>query len=107
MSTPSTGQGAGSGSVVEVQGTLREWAIDLSQKEVPAGKVRFTVTNAGQLAHNFTVMDSSGALDATPNFTGRNGPQTLEIDLKPGTYTIICSLPGHAKNGQTAQLIVK
>ena len=105
--TPGSQAGESGGIVTEIQGTLREWAIDLSQKEVPAGKVRFTVTNQGQMPHNFTVTDSSGRIAGTPIFTASDGPQTLEADLKPGTYTIICSLPGHAARGQMTELVVK
>src|SRR5207253_3880141 len=36
------GSGSGSGSATQINATLREWAIDLSQKEVSAGKVQFT-----------------------------------------------------------------
>jgi uncharacterized cupredoxin-like copper-binding protein len=100
-----SGQGAGGGT--EVKATLKEWAIELSQTEVPAGTVRFTVTNEGMMQHNFTVTDSSGQIAATPNFASSQGPQTLEVALKPGTYTVICSLPGHASRGQKAELIVK
>lgn len=106
--TPAADQGASDGSTTQVQGTLREWAIDLSQQEVPAGKVIFTVTNTGQNTHNFAVEDSTGAMIAkTPNFGSRDGAQTLELDLAPGTYTIICTLPGHATRGQRTQLVVK
>ncbi len=100
-----SGQSAGDATVV--QGTLREWAIDLSQKDAPAGKVRFVVNNTSQMRHNFTVTDSNGTIKATPNFNNGDGPQTLEVDLKPGTYTIICSLPGHAARGQKTVFTVK
>jgi plastocyanin len=105
--TPAAGQGATAGATTEVQGTLREWAIDLSQQEVPAGKVIFTVTNQGGSAHNFTVQDSTGVIGRTPNFSRSDGPQMLEVELAPGTYTIICSLPGHAARGQQTTLVVK
>lgn len=95
------------GTVTEVSATLREWAIDLSQDEVPAGKVKFTVTNQGQMQHNLTVLDASGTVGATPTFGSSAGPQTLEVELKPGTYTLICSLPGHAARGQKITLTVK
>jgi uncharacterized cupredoxin-like copper-binding protein len=91
-----------------VAATLCEWAIDLSQSEVPAGKITFTVVNTGMMAHNLTVLDSSGVtIDATPTFRGSDGPQTLEVELQPGTYTLICSLPGHAQRGQKTELVVK
>lgn len=105
--TPATDQSTTAGATTEVQGTLREWAIDLSQQEVPAGKVIFTVTNQGRSAHNFTVQDSTGVIGKTPNFSSSDGPQTLELELAPGTYNIICSLPGHAARGQQTTLVVK
>ena len=49
-------------SITEVQATLIEWSIQLSQSQVPAGNVRFTVTNQGQMMHNLTILDSSGVL---------------------------------------------
>jgi uncharacterized cupredoxin-like copper-binding protein len=106
--TATTQTGTSSEAVTEVQGTLREWAIDLNQKEVPAGKVRFVVTNSGQMTHNFTILDSDGNVIArTPDFGKAQGVQTLEVDLQAGTYTIICSIPGHAARGQMTTLTVQ
>jgi uncharacterized cupredoxin-like copper-binding protein len=102
-----TPEAAAGGSVTEVQATLREWGLDLSTKEVAAGTVRFVVTNTGRMAHNLTVSGLGGTLGATPNFPASAGAQTLEVTLAPGTYTVFCSLPGHAQQGQTAQLVVK
>jgi uncharacterized cupredoxin-like copper-binding protein len=90
----------------DVQATLIEWSIKLSQSEVPAGKVVFTVTNQGTMMHNLTVEDDSGVIGRTHNFGPSDGPQTLALDLTPGTYTVICSLPGHAQRGQRATLVV-
>lgn len=105
--TPAADQGASEGATAEVQATLREWALDLDRQEVPAGKVVFNVTNAGQFAHNLTVEDSTGVIGKTPNFSSRDGAQVLELELAPGTYNVICSLPGHAARGQQNQLVVK
>lgn len=105
--TPASQGGQTDGAAAEVEGTLREWAIDLSQAEVPAGTIRFVVTNEGQFTHNLAITDSSGELAATPGFTAADGAQLLEIDLEPGTYTLICNLPGHAARGQKTELVVK
>jgi uncharacterized cupredoxin-like copper-binding protein len=104
--TAATSSGSSSGST-EIQATLREWAIDLSQAEVAAGKVRFTVTNAGGMPHNLTVTLNGATVGATSTFGSTAGPQTLEVDLQPGTYVLICSLPGHAQRGQKIDLVVK
>lgn len=94
--------------MVEVQATLREWGLDLSQTEVQAGQVRFVVTNSGMMAHNFTISSASGdTLGATTNFRSSQSPQTLEVTLASGTYTVYCSLPGHAARGQQNTLVVK
>jgi uncharacterized cupredoxin-like copper-binding protein len=100
-------QGTTAGATTEINATLREWALDLDQTEVPAGRVVFNVTNAGQFAHNLTVEDSTGVIGKTPNFGSADGVQTLELELTPGTYNIICSLPGHATRGQQNTLVVK
>jgi uncharacterized cupredoxin-like copper-binding protein len=105
--TPAPATSGEAGTTTEVQATLREWAIDLSRQEVPAGKIRFTVTNQSRMAHNLTITNSSGTIDKTSNFTSSDGPQTLEVDLQPGTYTLICDLPGHAQRGQRIELTVK
>jgi len=104
--TPADGAGPSSGGT-DVQATLKEWAIELSQAEVPAGTVRFTVTNAGTMPHNLTVTQNGSTLGATSTFGPAAGPQTLEVTLQPGTYTLICSLPGHAQRGQKIDLVVK
>jgi plastocyanin len=107
--TPSSTERAddNSGTETVVQAALVEWAIRLSRSEVPAGKIRFIVTNQGTMPHNLTVEDGSGVIAKTPNFRPTEGSHTLEVELKPGTYTLVCTLPGHAKKGQVATFVVK
>jgi uncharacterized cupredoxin-like copper-binding protein len=108
-STQGTGGTAAltTGAETDVQATLVEWAIQLSQSQVPAGKVRFTVTNQGTMMHNLTIENDSGVVAKTSTFSPSQGPQTLEVNLTPGTYTLICSIPGHAQRGQMTTLVVK
>jgi hypothetical protein len=108
--TPAADSAAGSGGaggVTEVGAVLREWAIDLTQAEVPAGTVRFTVTNQGRMQHNLAVQNAGGTIAKTATFASSAGAQTLEVQLEPGTYTLICDLPGHAQQGQKITLVVK
>jgi uncharacterized cupredoxin-like copper-binding protein len=100
--------GESTANAVEVQATLREWALDLNQTEVPAGTVRFVISNQGRFAHNFTIKDANNnVLGKTPNFSKDKGAQVVEVTLAPGTYTVYCSLPGHAAQGQQNQIVVK
>lgn len=70
-----------------------------------AGTVTIEFTNHAPEAHNFTLQSPSGSIvAATPTFTG--GTKTLTVDLKPGTYTYFCSVPGHRQAGMHGTLTV-
>jgi uncharacterized cupredoxin-like copper-binding protein len=58
------------------------------------------------LGHNLTIQQgTSGAvIGATPTFQG--GTKTLKVQLKPGTYTFFCSVPGHRDGGMQGTLTV-
>jgi uncharacterized cupredoxin-like copper-binding protein len=97
----------GGAATAVINVTLLEWSISLNQATVPAGAVHFTVTNGGRMEHNLTVEGASGVLGKTATFSPSAGPQTLDLTLAPGTYTLMCSLPGHAQRGQQTTLTVK
>jgi plastocyanin len=70
-----------------------------------AGRVTIAFTNNAPLDHNFTLATASGTiLGATPTFEG--GTKTLTLNLKPGTYTYYCSVPGHRMAGMHGTLVV-
>lgn len=98
---------AASSGVQEVQLTTKEWQITPSNVNVKAGKVRFIVTNAGTMSHNLTILLNGDVIGATPTFSPSEGTMTFEVDLQPGTYDMICSLPGHAVRGQKGTITVK
>jgi len=56
------------------------------------------------IEHNLTVAQGSKVLGATPTFVG--GSKTLTLNLKPGTYTFYCSVPGHRQAGMEGTLTV-
>lgn len=58
---------------------------------LPAGKTAFIVTNAGKEKHNFEIsgegLDKSFWLAIAPK-----ARKTLQVQLKPGSYTAVCKL---------------
>jgi uncharacterized cupredoxin-like copper-binding protein len=74
------------------------------QLSAKAGKVTITMTNMSQLEHNVTVAQGTTVLGATPTFVG--GSRALTLDLKAGTYTFYCSVPGHRQAGMEGTLTV-
>jgi uncharacterized cupredoxin-like copper-binding protein len=101
-----SGSGGSTGEQV-VNVTLQEFSITPADITVNAGKVRFVVTNKGTLSHNFTIMGDSGVLATTDTFPPSESPKTIEIDLQPGTYPTLCTVPGHAQHGQKGTITVK
>src|SRR5262249_4729289 len=74
------------------------------QLSAKAGRVTIAFTNAASLEHNVTIVQSSTQLGATPTFSG--GTRMLTLNLKPGTYTFYCSVPGHRQSGMEGTLRV-
>ena len=80
-------------------------AFDHTTLHAGAGKVSIRFTNGAPLGHNLTITGPSGAVvGATPTFQG--GTRTLVANLKPGTYTFFCSVPGHRAGGMQGTLTV-
>lgn len=76
-----------------VVATLTEFAIDVPAT-VPAGPVE--VRNAGQVPHNLTVVEADLA---TPDLSAGE-TATLDLSgLAPGSYTLVCTVPGHEAAG--------
>ena len=90
-----------------MQVTAVEYSFTLSRTSVPAGKVIFDFVNHGQDEHNLNVQAGespvAGSFANTPSETSSE----QAIILRPGTYTLFCSLPEHEKKGMKATLVVE
>lgn len=88
----------------QVSVRLSEWKVELSEASVPAGTVRFTITNAGSIPHAFEVegrgIERKTAL-IQPGSTG-----TLTVALRAGSYEVYCPVGGdsHKKLGMETHL---
>ena len=101
------GGGGGGGPTISISsdpsGALKFNTASLSAK---AGSDTFAFTNDAPLAHDFTIETPSGQkVAATPIFSG--GTKSVTATLKPGTYTFLCTVPGHAAGGMKGTLTVK
>jgi plastocyanin len=68
-----------------------------------------TVRNDGQIAHNLTIKKSAGSstkLAGTDSFLGGKS-EKLKVDLSPGRYAMVCTVPGHEQLGMVGSIIVK
>ena len=116
-----------SGGAIQVG--LAEWKISPSVTTVAAGSVTFDVTNNGTTPHEFVVLrtdtlsadfpitsfegeterfneDTAGKNDGGTGDMEVGAAKTLQMDLKPGHYALVCNLPGHYGAGMHIDFVV-
>ena len=102
---------------------LTEWDVEPAESSTQAGTVVFNARNAGNAPHELEVIATDtpagdfpveGAVakvegEAIGEVTGIAGGEskTLEVDLEPGHYALICNLPGHYEPGMHADFEVE
>jgi uncharacterized cupredoxin-like copper-binding protein len=118
-----TGMGYGPGKVDRAKASM---GIKLSRDRAPAGEVTFKVTNGSKEAvHEMIVVpapakgkslpyidaeqrideDAAGHLGEVSELDpGKSG--SLTLDLKPGTYLVLCNVPTHFMGGMWQLLTV-
>jgi len=87
-----------------VTATETEFKIALPSSTIAAGSYSFDVKNDGKIEHDF-VIKGNGVDEKTPTI-GAGESATLDVDLKPGTYDVYCSIPGHKQAGMDLKLTV-
>ena len=88
-------------AVTTVRVTAREFSFALTRKTAPVGAVRFVVTNAGTLGHDFVIAGRKTHVLAH----GRRATLLLRF-RKAGAYAYRCSVPGHAAVGMKGVFVV-
>lgn len=75
--------------------------------------------NEGTVEHTFAVIKDEVVVDSSADFDdslvfrelraapGETASDTFLAPAKPGSYQVICSIPGHLEAGMTAELIVE
>jgi plastocyanin len=113
--SPAAGAPVAGGPGTTIAATEKEYAIALDKSSVPAGNVTFDVHNTGSLPHTIAVTPGDGASKAkgvTGTVIGDSGnidagkTGTLTVALQPGTYQVVCTVPGHVQLGMIVQLTV-
>jgi plastocyanin len=71
-----------------------------------------TVLNEGGIAHNLTVERGPNQRAETDELAGtgsflKGDSEQLRIDLPPGRYVMVCTVPGHRELGMTGSLTVR
>jgi uncharacterized cupredoxin-like copper-binding protein len=79
--------------------------FDKKTLQAKAGKVTIVMSNPSELSHSVAI--EGGGVNAAGEVVAPGGTSTASADLKPGTYTFFCTVPGHRQGGMEGTLTVK
>ena len=88
--------------------SLTEFKFDpgtASPISVTHGKVVFWLVNTGNTSHDMQIKDGSGNAVATSELVSSGDSKEFDVDNLPaGSYTIVCTQPGHEASGMKGTL---
>jgi plastocyanin len=80
-------------------------AFQYSKAQAKAGQVTLVMPNQAPITHDISIR-GNGVNQQGPR-VGKGGTSKVTVNLKPGTYTFYCSVPGHEAGGMKGTLTVK
>jgi plastocyanin len=100
------GKSTGSAAALDIEAAPSGLAYSSDTATAKAGKVTLDFTNPQPLAHDVAIEDSSGKTIGQTELATEGSDSTV-VNLKPGTYTYYCTVPGHREAGMEGTLTVK
>jgi len=97
-STPANAQ------VVEIDVAQSGFAFTKTTATASAGTVELKSMNPQSVSHDISI--KGNGVDEHGSLVSGGGVSTVTVDLKPGTYTFYCSVPGHEQAGMKGTLTV-
>jgi plastocyanin len=95
----------GPGGTLQLAAAPTDLTFDKTSLTSKSGKVTIDFDNPAALEHNVAI-EQEGKEIATST-TLAEGKTSVSADLAPGTYTFLCTVPGHAEAGMEGTLVVK
>jgi len=100
-------EGGGGGATVKFEADPGGGLAYASESaKTKAGEVTIEFENPQGLVHDVQIEDSAGE-DVGGTELISEGSDSATVELKPGTYTFYCSVPGHREAGMEGTLTVE
>lgn len=99
-------EGATGGSIEVEADPSGNLAFTSEEITAEAGKDTIDFTNESPVPHDVVIEDENGKELGGVEVI-QEGSDSGEVELKPGTYTFFCSVPGHRQAGMEGTLTVK
>jgi plastocyanin len=104
--TTQAGGGGGTGGTLSLAADPAELAYDTTSLTSSEGKTTIDFDNPSSTGHDVCVKDTNekelGCSDVI-----QQSNTSLSVNLKPGSYTFYCSVPGHEAAGMEGTLTVE
>ena len=103
-SSNSSASSGGGGETLKLAADKSALKFDKSKLTAKAGKVTLEMANPSQVPHAVAI--KGNGVDVDGKTIGNGETSTASADLKPGTYTFYCPVPGHEAAGMKGTLTV-
>jgi plastocyanin len=103
-SSNSSASSGGGGETLKLAADKSALKFDKSSLTAKAGKVTLEMANPSQIPHAVAI--KGNGVDVDGKTVGNGETSTASTDLKPGTYTFYCPVPGHEAAGMKGTLTV-
>jgi len=97
--------GGAASTTLDVEADEAALAFDTTELEAKAGEVTIDFKNPSAIPHNVVIEENGKELAGFEPIS--EGEESETADLKAGTYTFYCSVPGHREAGMEGTLTVK
>ena len=103
-SSNSSSSSGGGGETLKLAADKSALKFDKSSLTAKAGKVTLEMENPSQIPHAVAI--KGNGVDVDGKTVGNGETSTASSDLKAGTYTFYCPVPGHEAAGMKGTLTV-
>jgi plastocyanin len=80
-------------------------AFDTTELSAKAGEVTIDFDNPSALEHDVAIEQNGKQIAISETIA--KGKTSVSADLQPGTYTFLCTVPGHAEAGMEGTLTIE
>jgi plastocyanin len=99
------GSGAEASTTLQLAADPATIAFDTGELVAKPGKVTIEFDNPSAIPHNVVIEKDGEELAGTPEFT--EGKKSVSTELEAGSYTFVCTVPGHEEAGMVGTLTVE
>jgi plastocyanin len=95
----------GAATTLQLSASPTKIAFDTTELSTKPGKVTIDLTNPSPLEHDVAIEQNGKQIAVSERIS--EGKTSVTANLAPGTYTFLCTVPGHAEAGMEGTLTVK